>query len=430
MKRWIALIVLSALLLLQCGCNKEETAKLPADQFMVGFGRVSIHTNDHIPLGSFEGRTSTGFLDYVMATCIAITGENNETVLLYTTDTLYSYSEWVDPCREAVSKLTGIAEDRIMFGSTHTHSAPDIGDRAGDKYTEFFIGQICEAAKLALEDRAPATIQTGSNTVDNMNYIRHYMMSDGTIAGDHFGNWDTATAEYNLSEADKEIQLIRFVREDTKDIVLANFQSHAKLVSSGSTAYGQQNRTMMSADYIGATRDYVESNMKDVHFAFYIGASGDINPFDTRIKANLHREYLTEDGYGNALGSIIVETLMFMKDTSKEYDLQCKQTILEGQVKGGTGTMGIELDAITLGDSICFVTAPIEMFNKNGMAIKDGSPYETTFVLSNANDSFSYIPAEEAFEYGGYEVKISRFAAGTGEQIAETLVNMLKELKK
>ena len=431
MKRLIALLVLSALLLLQCGCNKaEDTAQQPADQFMIGYGRISIHSKENVPLGSFEGRTSTGFLDYVQATCIAVTGENNETVLLYTTDTLYSYADWVDPCREKVSAATGIAQDHIMFSSTHTHSAPDIGNRVGDKYTEFFIEQIVEVAKQALEDRAPATIQTGSTQVDNMNYIRHYMMSDGTIAGDHFGNWDTATAEYNLSEPDKELQLVRFVREDKDDVVIANFQAHAKLASSGSTNYGNQNRTMMSADFIGATRDFVESNMKDVKFAFFIGASGNINPFDTHIKANLHREYLTEKAYGQTLGSIIIENLMFMKDTSAEYDLQCKQSIMTGDLKAGPGTYDFEVDAIALGDSICFVTTPFETFNSTGMAIKDGSPYETTFILSNANDSFSYLPDEAAFLYGGYEVKISKFASGTAEKMADHLVDILNEMHK
>lgn len=431
MKRFIALFILAALLLLQCGCNKQEqTTPTVENQFRIGYGRISIHTNDFVPMGSFDGRYNTGFLDYVQATCLAVTGENNETVLLYTTDTLYSYDDWVIPCREQVSEATGIPQDHIMFGSTHTHSAPDIGNKVDEKYTQFFIKQIVEVAKQAMEDRAPATIQTASTQVDRMNYIRHYMMSDGTIAGDHFGNWDTAEAVSNLSEPDKELQIVRFTREEKEDIVIANFQAHAKLASSGSTSYGKSNQTMMSADFIGATREYVEKNMKDVKFAFFIGASGNINPFDTHIKANLNRDVLTEKAYGQTLGSIIIENLMFMTETSDNYELKCSQSMLAGQLKSGPGTLDIELDAITLGDSLCFVTAPCEMFNSTGMAIKDGSPYETTFILSNANNSFSYIPDEPAFAYGGYEVKISKFAAGTAEKIADELVGMLQELSK
>jgi len=430
MKRWIAFIVLTALLLLQCGCGKEDTAKAPDNQFMAGFSRVSIHTNKSEPLGSFGFRSSTGYLDHVAVTCVAITGDNNETVLLYTVDQLYSREEWVAPCRKKLAELTGVPEDHIMFGATHTHSAPDAGNRASAQYTEFFLDSICNAGQQAMEDRAPATIQAGSTQVDKLNYIRHYMMSDGSIAGDHFGTWDTATAVYNLSEPDRELQLIRFVREDKKDIVMANFQAHAKLASSGSTAHGLKNRTMMSSDFVGATREYVEANAEDVLFALYIGASGNVNPFDVYIKEQFHKEYATEKAYGKALGSIVVETLMFIEDASQEYEVQCSQTVLDGQLKTGTGTWGIELDAISLGDSICFVTTPFETFNSTGLAIKDGSPYETTFVLSNSNDNFSYIPDEAAFVYGGYEVGLSKFASGTAEQVSARLVEMLNELNK
>jgi len=213
-------------------------------------------------------------------------------------------------------------------------------------------------------------------------------------------------------------------------ILTTNSSLSAKLASSGSTAHGLKNRTMMSSDFVGATREYVEANAEDVLFALYIGASGNVNPFDVYIKEQFHKEYATEKAYGKALGSIVVETLMFIEDASQEYEVQCSQTVLDGQLKTGTGTWGIELDAISLGDSICFVTTPFETFNSTGLAIKDGSPYEATFVLSNSNDNFSYIPDEAAFVYGGYEVGLSKFASGTAEQVSARLVEMLNELNK
>ena len=75
-----------------CGGSGEETAQTePAYQgLQVGYGRESIMPIGQVNIsgsGNQEHRVSTGYLDILYATCIAIT-EGENTILLFSTDTL------------------------------------------------------------------------------------------------------------------------------------------------------------------------------------------------------------------------------------------------------------------------------------------------------------------------------------------------------
>jgi hypothetical protein len=88
----------------------------------------------------------------------------------------------------------------------------------------------------------------------------------------------------------------------------------------------------------------------------------------------------------------------------------------------------MELNVLCAGD-IAFATAPFEMFNSNGRYIKENSPFKMTFVLAYCNGFNSYLPDEKAFNYDCYEVNARRFPKGSAEEVAQTNVAMLKQLK-
>jgi len=90
-------------------------------------------------------------------------------------------------------------------------------------------------------------------------------------------------------------------------------------------------------------------------------------------------------------------------------------------------TIPVHIFAFALGD-ISFVIAPIEMFDTNGMYIKDNSPFGTTFVCGYANYCQGYMPSEIAGKNSGYEVVTSIFAPGNAEPLADRFVEMLKDM--
>jgi hypothetical protein len=95
----------------------------------------------------------------------------------------------------------------------------------------------------------------------------------------------------------------------------------------------------------------------------------------------------------------------------------------------GGDIVPLEVQAFRLNDETAIVTLPSEIFVNLGLSIKAASPFKTTLVIELANNSVAYIPTKQAFLEGSYEVVNSRVERGTGEKLAETAVELLKELK-
>jgi len=131
MKRFLVLIMIAVMLIGLCACGekKPETAAKEPAAFQVGFGRVNINGSGALPLagyGDANDRMSQGMLDYISTTCIAITDEKGETVLLYTSDHIGTNTAWIEDLRVAITEITGVPAERIMLSATHSHSAPDV----------------------------------------------------------------------------------------------------------------------------------------------------------------------------------------------------------------------------------------------------------------------------------------------------------------
>ena len=77
---------------------------------------------------------------------------------------------------------------------------------------------------------------------------------------------------------------------------------------------------------------------------------------------------------------------------------------------------------------IGFVAAPYEMFDTNGVFIKENSPYEMTVIATLSNRANGYFPADATFDYGSYETDTAPYIRGTAEQLADQYVSMLTEL--
>ena len=72
---------------------------------------------------------------------------------------------------------------------------------------------------------------------------------------------------------------------------------------------------------------------------------------------------------------------------------------------------------------------PGEIFVELGLAIKKASPFRYTMIAELANGAIGYIPNQEAYAQGNYEVVSARCAAGSGEMLAEAALKLLKELR-
>ena len=478
MKKRILAMLLAVLLIALCGCSEQrpndDTQTLAptmdlSGQFTVGYGRVNITPEESVPLagaGNTSQRMSTGTLTYLYSTCIAITDTQGETVLLFSNDLLVAWTATFTSLRNAISEATGIPVDNIHLACTHTHNAPDLENSekaSAVRYKASLQKWVVKAAQLALADRRPATMYTGTTNTAGLNFTRHYVTESGAVKGDNFGDDIHSPITGHHHDVDSQLQLIKFVREDGKDIVMANWQTHPHRTSASAT-YD------VSADLIDAMRERMEREL-DCNFIYFTGAAGNVNPTSRIAENNVTSNYLEQ---GRMLAKYALDAMPNLKQantgdiklTSTTYVATVDHTEdnklakakevanywastndLAGANKmaqenemnspyhangiiskaNKPKTMDMKIYALSFGD-VAFVFAPYEMFDVQGAYIKGNSPYDMTFISTCANEAFSYIPDEAGFDNNSYEANSSYFVRGTAEALAEEYVALLEQI--
>ena len=477
MKKLFCLMLALLMTLSLCACGgggseKENEAKTETfDTLHIGYAREKIMPDmgQDIPLGGYgneDHRIAQGFLDYLYITCIAFS-EGDQTVLLMTQDQIGTNSTVAGQIKEGISAQTGIPQENILISSTHSHSTPALGktEYPGiEAYRNLMAEMGISAGMKALEDRAPATMYGGTIEVEGMNFIRHYLMNDGTYYGSNFGSTASGFKDH-AAENDPTMALLKIDRDDEHgDILLMNWAAHPCFT-------GGVDKYDISSDYIGVVRNTVETQT-GMKFAFFLAASGNHN---TNSLMEQDRHYLDNNSYGQKLAQHAIDALPTLekiegagvetKYVDFEYAMN-KEDLdkLEGAYKvnelykttgdrnaGNALAYEYGLSSVYHASAIIgrnsypetnsfpfhatrvgnfgFINAPYEMFAASGKFIRDNSPYQTTFVISCSNDSEGYFPTIEAFEYGCYESFTCAYARGIAEDAADKFVEMLKEVQ-
>lgn len=460
MKKLLSLILIAVMVLSLVACGggsgegSGETPKGEYSALKVGFHRVNITPDWPVGLGGYDSgnsRISSGLVSYLYLTCIAFT-EGEETVLMFTLDNCAVSQSRQNELRKLVADATGIPENKQFYGATHTHSAPSYGSSitgGGQALTQLHEAAI-EAAKKALEDQAPAKPYHTAFNAGDMAFNRNYVKDEVT-----------GTKSY-LAEADSTMVLLKFDREEKKDILMVNFGSHPD----HSTKIGFNN---ISADFPGALRDKVikETGME---VAYFTAASGDQTPFSEIPADNLgitmqeYGERLADhaianlanlqpvEGSGIATKQVIYkaevdhhldhlltqarEVYQLYQDTgnnleatrplANQYGLQSAYEARAVISRASMGpTIDMDTSAIRIG-GIGFISGTYEMYAESGKYIRDNDPYAASFIIMGNN---SYVASEAAFDLATYEAVTGYYAKGTAEKMAEHYVQMLKDIQ-
>ena len=198
--------------------------------FQAGYSRKdmtpdgNIHMNDGVLLSKVQ--------DPLYVTCVAVyDGEN--TALLFTVDVKGLADFTCEMMKKRINFATKVPVENIMISATHSHSTPFPENPGSDpdniRWTAKVNTQVLEAAKEAIADLSDAEIYTGEGKSTSMAFVRRWYLSDGTPSGiwrqdnDYKPRTDIVAYE---TKADDQVQVIRFVREEKKDIVIANWQNH------------------------------------------------------------------------------------------------------------------------------------------------------------------------------------------------------------
>jgi len=90
----------------------------------------------------------------------------------------------------------------------------------------------------------------------------------------------------------------------------------------------------------------------------------------------------------------------------------------------------VPLQVLKIG-SVAICALPGEPFVEIGLALKDSTLFQAIFPVALANGYFGYIPMEECFEHGGYEVRASKhncLSCNAAECILSSFRSMLSFL--
>ena len=432
---------------------------------LAGFGRASIMPEGvvHLAGGDAAKRRSTWAKDTLYVTCVALK-QDGQTVLVYTMDLITADSANAEDAKAAIVEATGVKAENILLNATHTHASVSIRSNweGVQEYRKLFCASMARAGVDAIADLSAAQIYYGDTMTERMTFVRHYKLSDGSYAGANFGDFKNGEAVGHSSEADGQLQMVKFARDGKKDILMTSFGAHGTFASTADT--------YISADFPSPTREYIEAHC-DCLVAHFIAAAGDQVP-STRIKTEerFNREQYRE--YGACLGQYVLDALPALKkleDTTMTLQTKTvthpankeklellpfvdevvakaremgnihKETVALAKEKGFSSYFeasairaradapeerSMDLRTMTIGN-LGFIFAPYEMFGTQGKYIKENSPCDMTFIVTCSEGAKGYLPSKLGIEIGCYESCVTLFAPGTAEKLAQQFVEML-----
>lgn len=437
MKR-IAVLTLALILLLGlCACGKEEQeetllGRQKFDTLVAGFGKADVTPQGQVYLTGNQNdmeRLTTGIKDEFFALTTALSDTQGNTLLIIVADIAFGRIELVDQIRAMVLERYGIPGEYVLLGGTHTHSGPAYRGEAGTTaqnlaYLEHWRSGVMESIEKALLDRQPAEIQIGRGETEGETFVRRFFRADGCLTGsglaDRYPVCDEPIVSYE-SEGDEEAQFVKLIREDGKDILIAQWQCHA-------TLYSGTNSTVASTDFVGPLRLKMEEEL-GCHVMYMQGCAGNMNPNTRAPFTTEHPTVADVDTKAERIADAFIEMCSsegFFADIAAG-DIALKQVMYSDSGTYRTGLWEVELTSVSIGD-LSLVTIPVEMHAETGIAIKEGTPYEMTLLMGYTNGIGGYVATRESFHNGGYGVVDGRANENSADNMVKIWLDSLKEL--
>lgn len=398
-------------------------------------------------------------------------------------DALGIRRDTVEKVRKSVRERTGIAEDHILIGASHSHSSgPCLGVKPGEYddapplvqdlaykqstgidpgYLERVEEALIDAIVAANEHRTPSKVGIGKGEEKTVAFNRRFRMRDGrSITHPGLGNPDIVEP---AGPVDPDVNVVGAWDEKDPNRLLGcivTFACHATTSPGG-----------ISANYIHYLEKVIRGYYgKDAVVVFLGGATGDITQVDNRSPhANPAPERWAQI-VGGKVGAEALKVLLTMEPgrptpidaRSKTWEIArrvpapekvrkalemvrqppkgdptdwtfAKETVMLDALLKREPRATVEVQAVQIGPAV-FVTTPAEYFCQYGLEIKALSGFPFTFPVSLANGCVGYVPTEEAFgpHGGGYETRLTSYSnleITAGSQMRDAGIALAKSLK-
>ena len=425
---WFGRLLLAAVVLvlhLSDGTSRVWSAE-GEDSLRAGIVKIEITPDKPVKMSGYSSRKdlSTGVHDPLFARIVVF--ESGATRLVLVSTDLIGFYRTYEPIRDAICDRFDLKPCELFLSSTHTHSGPTptlSEDRHPNnlEYTRNLKDKLLEAIGQAIEKTVPVRMGAGRG-YSPVGSNRREKQPDGSIR----------LGRNPYGPTDKEVLVMKLAKPDgTPTAALFDYATHA-------TSLGPRN-LQISGDVLGIAAQFVEKILgPDLTAPVFAGASGNIDPWYRVLPS-----FETENGWipepellGILLGEEVVHVFRDVEATSSQAEIRTDLVTLElpGKKKEDQGednaspTKELNLTVARLGD-VGFVGVGCELLTEVGMAIKAGSPYEYTFVITHCNGSAGYLPPENLYKEGGYEVDRTGFSPRAADVLVKESLRMLSSLK-
>jgi hypothetical protein len=428
--------------------------------------------------GNFGDDRSTGVNDPLKAKALVF-GQGSERFALLICDLTGMPRETAHRIRDAASRATGIPADHIRVGATHTHGAPLFYDHRRELWhgravaregrdaaepidyeaqlIERGAGAIAEAAKSA----RPVRLRGGVVRQEGLAFNRRFWMKDGTVLFNP-GKRNPGIVR-PAGPVDPELHLL-FLDDPATGRPAAALSVFAMHVAT----FGDNNR--LGADFPGHIERILRGRYGEAFVSLFgEGTAGDTNHVDVssdrpqtgrdepaRIGQVLARTILDAEPTLQVAGTprlaVASRTIRVPLRPASPEDVARAKDQLDRHARGDLDlsflevteahrivdvaearkrhgdTLPMDVTAVRLDDATALVLLPHEVFVELGLAIKAGSPYRNTMVITMCDGVDFYVPTRKAYAEGSYEVVNSRVEAGAGEALVEAAAGLLKTL--
>lgn len=403
--------------------------------FRAAVVKINITPDQPKQLLGYGARLSTGVQDSIYHRILVLDDGHTQFFMVSTEICLMSPSEY-DHVAAMLQQKLGISPVNFWWSVTHTHSAPEIG--------------VPGLAEVFLGDRYKHPVDTAYTAFVEKSLLDGIVKARQKLESARLGiGWGYSQANINRravdvdgkaslglnpdGPVDRRLGLIRIEKQDRSPMaLLVNYPIHG-------TVLGQQN-VMISGDVTGVVSDYVEQQT-GVPVLFINGAAGNLAPIysvypnaraghlsqfrvllgDKILDANNRIGY-TMDTVKIVTGALTVESLRKANLGWPSYLGSYTRT-----EKNGDHLVRLPVRFLKLNQDIAIWSAPLELFCEISNQVRDRSPFPFTFYYGYTNGWLGYLPAEQEWKYGGYEVDVvCPFTPAMPGRLTEAVVSYLQ----
>lgn len=364
--------------------------------FLAGYAqRDHAHEDVHDPLSlrAFYARSGSG------------------EALVFSADILWFSDEMIAWVSSALEREMGIPPLHVQFCGTHTHSAPNVHGDANAAWVQMVEAQTVAAAALAKTRAQDATLYGGRGE-SHIGINRRELLPDGSI-----------TLGLNPDGPNDREVIVSEARGANGEVVgrLGNFACHGAALS--------QRNYSLSGDWPGPAASQLEVNTEGA-FLFLNGGAANICPRVDRQEAFEPIQEMVDEFVRDVNG--ISESLQALADddtiAGAEAVLQLPRK--QRDVDEGMGKFRrVRIQGVRIG-LLRILAFPGEVFSQTTVAVKEAFPDQVIMVCSYMSGSRAgYVPVAEAYETGGYEVRVSPYSEAAEAILRQGFIDLLGMLK-